>query len=110
GDDYSPSDSYTFSALYDIRFDHGKLLRMILDTGAKLAYGFAAFRAPQSWDYLDWICQTLKNDIDYLHTYAPNADPDIICGAGVGETINITFTNLPLPPEDVVRMFYPRGR
>jgi hypothetical protein len=60
----------------------------------------------RSW-YLDWICKTLKNDIDYLHTF----DDQIICGAGIPETIQPVFTGLKLPPPEtrIIEKFYPGG-
>ena len=103
--DYDPSNPATFSALIDTEYNHGELLEMIVTTGAKLVYGLAGFRPPDSW-YLDWICKTFTIDTNILHAH----DPQIITGAGVPETLDPVFTNMLLPSSDIILKFYPAGR
>ncbi len=101
GPDYDPYSNV--APLYDAAYDHGKLLRMILNTGTKFVFDNAFFTPPNpNWDSLSWICQTIKNDNDFLHTN----DPEIICGASIEEVIPAQDTMVLLPPPAVIDLFW----
>lgn len=101
---FDPEISYdppTNSPLFNQSYDHGKLLTMILDTGAKFVYDTAAFRPPYNlehpeiipWDYARWIAQCVRRDAEILHSF----DPEIIYGASLMESVDPGHTGVPLP-------------
>lgn len=106
GPQYGPGyDPWTNKApLYDPAYPHGRLLKMILNTGAKFVFDTAIlFNSDnQAMDYLSWIIQTLKNDNDFLHA----ADPEIICGASFAEVVPNKPIKVLLPPPGVISMFW----
>jgi hypothetical protein len=91
------------SCLYNPAFDHGRILQSVVQLGAKLVWdmvflwGEIYSSSPTDllrftvageinqqipW-YLEWVCLTLKYDIQYIHYY----DPEVICAAGIAEWV-----------------------
>ena len=84
---------------------------MILDLKPKMIGDMAWVYTDLSDHYLNWICQTLKLDAQYLHKH----DPEIICQATLNESITPNVGTIVIPP-GLIDMFYkydtryPHGR
>ena len=62
--------------------DHGSVLNMIVNSGAKHVWDLAHFwGGPVNDTDLNWICDTLRIDIDFIHCH----DTQVICGAAIPE-------------------------
>jgi len=71
--------------LYDPTYDHGKLLQMIVNTGAKFVWDMVFWwDGPGDTGNIDFCMNTLKYDAAYIHYF----DPDVILGAAIAETVN----------------------
>jgi len=67
--------------------EHGRDLNALISAQPKFIGGMATFwNAPAGW-YLDWVCQTFKNDAAFFHSF----DPEIICQ--FDESENIPYAN-----------------
>ncbi len=113
--DYDPYSSLNSQRLYDPAYDHGKLLQMIVDTGAKHVWDLMSFwGGPSTTENLFYLLNTLKHDIEFIHAH----DSEVICGASICEFGSIDgFDGLQsdgtyklgvlLPPAWMVDLFYP---
>lgn len=103
---YNPWTSPEF--LYDESYTHGRLLKMIVDTGAKVVWDAVWMIESAPLYDIEYATETIKLDIAYLHAH----DPEIIYCASIGEYFKsrqeFVVTPLPTGPAraELIDMFY----
>ncbi len=95
----------TYGALTDTSYDHGALLQMIVDTGAKFTFETVQLEGGMNFEE---ICTIFALDCKFLH----NHDREIIAGACISENVYYDSYFIPLPANisDFIGLFYPTGR